>query len=82
MTGQRYNSKGHYRTDLKSAVDIAVSKKLSVRPCGPTRTNTDIVLTLYLIETPFSPFANRVDPDQTALVKLPDQGLLCLLMEL
>ena len=37
-------------------------------------------LTLYLIQTPFNAFANREDPDQAALV--PDQGLLCLLMEL
>ena len=27
-----------------------------------------INLTLYLIETPFNTFANRADPDQTALV--------------
>ena len=26
-------------------------------------------LTLYLIETPFNPFANRTDPDQAALVR-------------
>ena len=26
-------------------------------------------LTLYLIETPFNTFANRVDPDQSALVR-------------
>ena len=26
-------------------------------------------LTLYLIETPFNPFANRADPDQAALVR-------------
>ena len=26
-------------------------------------------LTLHLIETPFNAFANRVDPDQTALVR-------------
>ena len=38
--------------------------------------------TLYLIETPFNTFANRVDPDQAALKELPDQGLLCLLMEI
>ena len=31
-------------------------------------------LTLYLIETPSNTFANRTD--------LPDQGLLCLLMEI
>ena len=29
-----------------------------------------------------NPFANRADPDQAALQELPDQGLLCLLMEL
>ena len=28
-----------------------------------------IVLILYLIETPFNSFANRADPDQTALVR-------------
>ena len=38
-------------------------------------------LTLYLIETPFNAFANRADPDQAAL-ELPDQDLLCLLMEI
>ena len=27
------------------------------------------VLTLYLIETPINTFANRVDPDQAALVR-------------
>ena len=37
-------------------------------------------LTLYHIETPFNTFANRADPDQAAK-ELPDQGLLCLLME-
>ena len=26
-------------------------------------------LTIYLIEKPFNTFANRVDPDQTALVR-------------
>ena len=52
--------------------------------CSATDTsqNTEILhvasLTLYLIETPFNTFANRADPDQAAL---PDQGLLCLLME-
>ena len=39
-------------------------------------------LTLYLIETPFNTFANRADPDQAALVELPDQGLHCLLIEI
>ena len=28
-----------------------------------------VILTLYLIETPFSIFANRADPDQAALVR-------------
>ena len=28
-----------------------------------------ICLTLYLIETPFNTFANRVEPDQTALIR-------------
>ena len=42
-----------------------------------------IKLTLHLIETPFNTFANGADPDQAALVQdLPDQGLLCLLMEI
>ena len=36
--------------------------------------------TLYLIEAPFDAFATRVDPDQAAL--MPDQGLLCLHMEI
>ena len=35
--------------------------------------------TLYLIERPFNPFANRADPDQAAL---RDHTLLCLLMEI
>ena len=40
-------------------------------------------LTLYLTEAPFNTFANRADPDQVALLRvLPDQGLLCLLMEI
>ena len=26
-------------------------------------------LTLYLVETPFNAFSNRVDPDQAALVR-------------
>ena len=30
----------------------------------------------------FNTFANRADPDQAALVRMPDQGLLCLLMEI
>ena len=34
---------------------------------------------LYLIETSFNTFANRADPDQAALLRVPDQGLLCLL---
>ena len=38
-----------------------------------------IVLTLYLIETPFDTLANRADPDQTSLKELPDQGLPCLI---
>ena len=37
------------------------------------------MLTLYPIETPFDAFANRADPDQA---ELPNQGLLCLLMEI
>ena len=32
----------------------------------------------YFIEMPFNTFANRADPDQ----ELPDQCLLCLLMEI
>ena len=28
-----------------------------------------VCLTLYLIETPFKPFANRADTDQAALVR-------------
>ena len=32
------------------------------------------VLTLYPIETPFSTFANRADPDQTALVRATRPG--------
>ena len=43
--------------------------KLFLRPCGPTSTNTDMLPTLYLIEMPSSSFANRVDPDQAALVR-------------
>ena len=39
-----------------------------------------ISVNLYLIEMPFKAFANRANPDQAAL--LPDQGLLCLLMEI
>ena len=39
-------------------------------------------LNLYLKETPFNAFANRAVPDQAALTELPDQGLLCLLMEI
>ena len=38
-------------------------------------------LTLYLIAMPFNTFANRADPDQAAL-ELPDQGQLCLLVEI
>ena len=40
-----------------------------------------VFLTFYLIEVPFNTFANRADPDQAALVELPYQDLLCLLME-
>ena len=41
-------------------------------------------LTLYLIETSFNAFAKRPEPDRAALLRaeLPDQGLLCLLMEI
>ena len=39
-------------------------------------------LTNNLIEMPFNAFANRADSDQAALTELPDQGLLCLLMEI
>ena len=39
-------------------------------------------LILYLIETPFNALANRADPDQAALIELPDQGPLCLLIEI
>ena len=35
-----------------------------------------VILHSYLIETPFKAFANRADPDQAALIELPDQGLL------
>ena len=28
-----------------------------------------VCLTLYFIETPFSTFANRADPDQAALIR-------------
>ena len=46
--------------------------------------NIDIInqLTLYPIVTPLSSFANRTEPDQAALVKMADQGLLCFLMEI
>ena len=38
---------------------------------------------LYLIKMPFfNTFANKADPDQAALIELPDQGLLCLLIEI
>ena len=37
-------------------------------------------LTLYLTEAPFDAFPNRANPDQTE--ELPDQGLLCLPMEI
>ena len=43
--------------------------------------HSDLILTLYLIETPFNAFANRAYPDQAALLRaaeLPDQGLLCI----
>ena len=40
-----------------------------------------MIYPLYLIETPFNAFANRSDPDQVAHLELPDQELLCLLME-
>ena len=43
---------------------------------------TEESLTLYLIETFINTFANKVDPDLAALVELPDQGLLCLRMEI
>ena len=33
-----------------------------------------VILTLYLIETPFNTFANRVDPDQAALVRAAWSG--------
>ena len=36
-------------------------------------------LTLYLIETPIDAFANRADPDKASL---PDQSLLCLLINM
>ena len=44
-------------------------------------------LTLYLVETPFNTSVNRSDPDHATLVRaalqeLPDQGLLCLIMEI
>ena len=48
----------------------------------PSKTPFMPILTLYLIETPFNAFANRVDPDQAALKELPDQGLFCLLLEI
>ena len=38
-------------------------------------------LTLYFIETSLT-FVNRADPDQAAIVELPDLGPLCLLMEI
>ena len=34
--------------------------------------HTHFLLTLYLIETPFNAFANRIDRDQAALVKIAD----------
>ena len=39
------------------------------------------LLILHPIEMPFNNIANRSDPDQE-LLKLPDQGLLSLLMEI
>ena len=38
-------------------------------------------LILYLIEMPFNAFANKADPDRAALVKLPDQALICFLLK-
>ena len=37
---------------------------------------------LYLIETPYDTFANRVGLIQKLLLEMPDQGLLCFLMEI
>ena len=41
---------------------------------------SSIGLTLYLIETPFSAFTNKADPDQAAFILLasgPDKSFLC-----
>ena len=43
-------------------------------------TFSQVMTTLYLIETTFNAFAIITDPDQTAPV--PDQDLLCLRMEI
>ena len=40
------------------------------------------VLILFLIEMPFNTFANIAYQDQADIYKLPDQGLLCLLLEI
>ena len=39
---------------------------------------TNLILTLYLIEVRFNAYVNRAGPDQ----ELPDQGRLCLRMEI
>ena len=41
-----------------------------------------LTIILIVIETPFNTFANRADPDQTALVRAAWSDLLCLLMEI
>ena len=35
----------------------------------------------YLVAYVLNTFANRADPDQAALIELPEQGLLCLLLK-
>ena len=51
-------------------------KLICEKNCFHCVCSSSVLLTHYLIETPFIAFANRAEPDQ------PDQGLLFLLMEI
>ena len=53
-------------------IKYILSQKILVLNIG--QNEKKYVLNLYLMETPINPFANRIDPDQAALVRAACSG--------
>ena len=73
-----------YRKDFILAsinLDCSTMFKPTHEIYGPDQTVLLEYLLLAHIETPFIAFVNKADPDQAAL-ELPEQGILCLLMDI